>query len=352
MLLPSVSDAYARALSRFLGSRGLPGDAPVLPAPTAPGPASARVAGLRFGDTLTRASEQLGERTLGVAFGTRVGGAAFGLLGIAAASAGTLLEAIEHLQRFESLTSTLGQMTLRREAGTVTLVWQPHAPVAPAVVEGILAGWVSFGRYLVGDEMAGDEPVPVLGVSFAHARPPSVSAHEALMHCPVRFNADEHSVTIPEGLLALRPRCADDRLNGALKRWLDRCTAAVQAPRHRPTTHRVAALLAHELGTQPLDEQQVAMQLGLSPRTLQRRLAAEGMAFRHLLDAARAQHAIVAVLRGGQPLIDLGPDIGFEEQSSLCRAFRRWTGYAPLALRERLAPIASELRLRESMASH
>jgi hypothetical protein len=89
----------------------------------------------------------------------------------------------------------------------VTLVWQPHAPVAPAVVEGILAGWVSFGRYLLA------EPVPVLGVSFAHARTASVSAHEALLDCPVRFGAEEHSVTIPQELLEIRPRCADDTLN-------------------------------------------------------------------------------------------------------------------------------------------
>lgn len=332
MLLPSVSDAYARALSRFLGSRGLP-----LAPPLQPG-ASARVAGLHFGDTLTQAGHVLGDRTLGIAFGTRVGGGAFGLLGVAAASAGTLQEAIEHLQRFESLTSTLGQMTLRRQPGTVTLVWQPHAPVAPSVVEGILAGWVSFGRYLLA------EPVPVLGVSFAHGKPPSVSGHEALLACPIRFDAAEHSVTIPAELLALRPRCADDRLNAALKRWLHRCTAAVEAPRHRPITHRVASLLADAWPQGPLDEQAAAAALGFSCRTLQRRLADEGMAFRHLLDAARAQQAIVAVLRGDQTLVDLGASIGFDEQSSLCRAFRRWTGYAPLALRERLAPVAGELR--------
>ncbi len=331
--LPSVSLSYAGALRAYLRERGLPG-----PARREAAVPTARIAGDAYGAALLEGGRSLGDTALGLGFGTRVGGAGFGLLGVAAATAGSLREAIVHLQRFESLTSTLGHVDVRRSRGTVTLAWRPWTPVAAPVAEGIVAGWVSFGRYLVG------EHVEVRGVSFAHRCASSVSRYEAALDCPVRFGTGEHAVTIAADLLDARPRFADARINGALDAWLDRCTTPLAAPADRPASRQVAALLGERLPLPEADERAAARLLGVSPRTLQRRLADEGTGFRHLLDAARAQHAVQALLGGGPSLADLSADVGFGEQSSLCRAFRRWTGHAPLALRERLAPLFRELR--------
>jgi AraC-like DNA-binding protein len=328
---PSVSGSYARALRGFLGTCGLP------EIDTAGGLGGQRVAGDALGDALVDSGNALGDPTLGIRFGTRVGGAGFGLLGVATATAPSLAQALRHLQRFESLTSTLGRVDVRREGGRVTLAWRPSQPVAPAVVEGILGGWVSFGRYLLGEQ------VDVHGIAFAHGRATALSAYEQAIACPVRFGAAETSVTFAAELLDARPRFADGAVNGAIDRWLDRCTVGVAAPTGQQAARRVAQLLA-ALPLADVDETRVATALGLQRRSLQRRLAAEGTSFRALLDAARAQHAIVTLLAGPPHLLQLGADIGFGEQSSLCRAFRRWTGHAPLPLRARLAPFFQVLR--------
>jgi len=329
---PSVSGSYARALRAFLASRGLPGG------DTAWGMRGVRVEGTALGDALVGGGRELGDPMLGVAFGTRVGCAGFGLLGVAAATATSLGEAVRHLQRFESLTSTLGRVRVTRAGRAVTLAWRPVRPVAPAVVEGILAGWVSFGRYLLGERVA------VRGLSFAHARGAAVSAYEQQLDCPVRFGDEHASVTVDADLLDARPRLADARVNAAIGAWLDRCAVAVDAPVGLHATRRVAALLAAQATLDEVDERFVATALCIGPRTLQRRLAAEGSRFRALLDAARAQHAIVTLLHDTPRLAQLGADVGFREQSSLCRAFRRWTGYAPLPLKARLGPVFQELR--------
>lgn len=329
---PSVSGSYARALRAFLDSRGLPATG------AASGMGGLRVGGDALGDALVGGGRELDDPLLGIRFGTRVGCAGFGLLGVAAATATSLGEAVRHLRRFESLTSTLGCVRVRREGAAVTLAWRPVRPVAPAVVEGILAGWVSFGRYLLG------EHVRVRGLGFAHARSSAISAYEQQLECPVRFGSDEASVTIDADLMDARPRLADARVNAALGAWLDRCTFAVAAPESLAVTRRVAGLLASLGAPGDVDEHGVAAALGVQRRTLQRRLAAEGASFRVLLDAARAQHAIVTLLHGAPRLAQLGADIGFHEQSSLCRAFRRWTGYAPLPLKARLGPVFQELR--------
>lgn len=344
--LPSVSTAYARAWRAFLDDQGLAGagrDAPALapfgalPA-DAPAPPAHRVDGTAFGQALVQGRRLLGDPMLGVRFGLRVGGGGFGLLGIAAATAATLGQSILQLQRFESLTSTLGRVRAERDGDRVTLSWSPHQPVAPAVVEGILAGWVSFGRHLL------DTHVRVHALGFTHARAASLSAYEAALDCPVRFGEARTHVTIDADLLDARPRLADARLNAHLLAWLDRCTFAIDAPPAATATGRVMQALARAPTLDRVDIGQAARTLGLGPRTLQRRLADEGSNFRALLDAARGQHALTSLLRERESLSQLGADIGFDEQSSLCRAFRRWTGYAPLALKSRLPGFTDDLR--------
>lgn len=333
---PTVSGAYARAWGAFLDEGGLAGTAPraALDAPAA----TARLDGAVFDGALDGGRRLLGDPLLGVRFGTRVGGGGFGLLGIAAATAPTFAGAVGALARYESLTSTLGRVTVRREGRDVTLSWHAARPAAPAVVEGILAGWVSFGRHLVG------ERVPVRALAFAHARGAALSAYEAVLDCPVRFDADETRVTVDAALLDARPRMSDARLHAHLVRWLERCTLGVDAPADRPVTRRVMRWLADEAPLAEAEASGAAIALGVGTRTLQRRLADEGTSFRALLDAARGEAAILGVLSGRDSLSDLGGAVGFDEQSSLCRAFNRWTGYAPLAVRSRLPDFADDLR--------
>jgi AraC-like DNA-binding protein len=336
----SVSVSYERSLRAYLQTRGLP--APRAGPDDACACPAARVDGHAFGEELAYSGHVLGDVTTGLSFGLRVGGAGFGLLGVAAATAPTLRDSVRQLRRFESLTSTLGHMTVQMHGRhLVSLCWQPADPATPpAVAEAILAGWVSFGRYLL------DERVDVVGVGFAHRAPASVSAYEAALQCPVRFGVGLNSVTLAANLLDARPRFAEPVISTALDDWLDRCTLGVATPPQRqPTARRVAQVLAGRLALAEANEDSVATVLQLSRRTLQRRLTEEGSNFRALLDAARAQHAIVGVLRGGVSLAQLGAEIGFDEQSSLCRAFRRWTGYAPLVVKSRLQSMYSDLRV-------
>lgn len=332
--MPSVSSLYADALAAFLRERGfMIGTSDALPEIS---PAR-RVVGRAYAQAMITGVRELGDSALGLEFGTRVGGGGFGLLGIAAATAPTLRGTIEHLTRHESLTSTLGRASMRQQGEQVHLEWHPAQGVPPAVIEGILSGWVSFGRHLLG------ERVDVRQVSFAHRRIASMDAYESAFNCPVRFDCAAYAVTISADLLDARPRHADATLSAALAGWVDHCSAAV-APGRREWMRRTAGMIGTQLSFADADEQSVADALGIGRRTLQRRLRQEGTSFRRVLDAARAQHAIIGLLRDAPSLTGLSADIGFDEQSSLCRAFRKWTGYAPLDFRHRLSGVFCQLR--------
>ena len=332
---PSVCTLYADALGAFVNERGL--EMPVATPVAVAVARSPRLCGAAYSTLMSSASRQLGDNALGLRFGTRVGGAGFGMLGIAAATAPTLREAIRHLTQLESITSTLGRAMVRRHGARVYLSWHPAQALPPSVVEGILSGWVSFGRYLLG------ERVDVAQVSLRHRRIAPQEVYDSVFDCPVRFEACCYGVTIAADLLDARPRFDDPRLNDAIGDWLRHC--AFSAMREAlPVTRAINTLFQSALPLAEADENTVAAMLGYSRRTLQRMLRSEATSFRQILDAARAQHAVMALMRGDMALSDVAADIGFDEQSSLCRAFRKWTGYAPLAFKRRVAGVFTPLR--------
>ncbi|MFT3856680.1 MAG: AraC family transcriptional regulator ligand-binding domain-containing protein [Aquabacterium sp.] len=81
--------------------------------------------------------------------------------------------------------------------------------------------------------------------------------------------------------------------------------------------------------------EEVAAALGMSVRTLQHRLQAQGLAFRAVLDRIRRGQALALIAQGEVALVDVATILGFSSQSSFARAFQRWTRTSPGAYRNR-----------------
>ena len=77
-----------------------------------------------------------------------------------------------------------------------------------------------------------------------------------------------------------------------------------------------------------------AQWLGLSERTLKRRLQDEGTTFSALLAQARSGQARALVADGDLPLTQIAERMGFSDLSSFSQAFKRWFGVAPSVLRK------------------
>lgn len=73
----------------------------------------------------------------------------------------------------------------------------------------------------------------------------------------------------------------------------------------------------------------VAERLALSPRSLHRKLEAEGESFQKIKDELRRDIAIHALTRTDTPLKQISVDVGFADQASFQRAFVQWTGRPP-----------------------
>lgn len=105
--------------------------------------------------------------------------------------------------------------------------------------------------------------------------------------------------------------------------------------RDREVVRRVRELLARDLGTAPSLEA-AAHALRISPRTLHRRLAEEGSAFRAIREELRRTYALARLEKTRRRIADIAADIGYSEPSAFFRAFHSWTGESPSAYRKRV----------------
>ena len=146
----------------------------------------------------------------------------------------------------------------------------------------------------------------------------------------MRFDCPQAAVSFPAILLATPLPSS----NPALKHLYEEECARLLADLEEAgsTAEQTLRLLRKFEGQYP-QMPKIARMLNLSPRTYRRRLAAEGQSFQELLDQVRAEHA-TRYLRGTRmPLAAIADLVGFNDASNFRRAYRRWTGRAPGAVR-------------------
>lgn len=296
-----------------------------------------RVRGSDFCEQVTHAVKATADCNLAFRFGAAIGGRAFGLLGISAATAPTLGQSLKNLLRWEPLTSTLGRIGISSSHHQLRVTWDAKPDVPGPVVEAVLSGWISFGRFLA------NEALPILSLELTHARSQR-SDVESIVDCPVKFGARENAVVAPVGILDVRPRFADSTLHSSISRWLDDSMRAFATPAER-LSPRLTHAIVTELESGEPRESGVAERLGFTPRTLQRHFAAYGTSYRRVLELLRANVALLHLSEGEGRLIDIAHSVGFHEQATLTRAVKRWTGRSPREIARLFGPDFAPLRV-------
>ena len=103
----------------------------------------------------------------------------------------------------------------------------------------------------------------------------------------------------------------------------------------RSIAQRVTALLADAPTGHYPQLVEVADAVGLAPRTLMRRLRAEGVTFQQLLDSARQARTLWLLQHTRCSIEDIAARLGYADTSNFSRTVRRWFGATPLVLRQR-----------------
>ena len=175
-----------------------------------------------------------------------------------------------------------------------------------------------------------------LMVHFEHsaASPAAAQALEKMLRCPIRFEAANNGLILSVADAKAVYREEDQDLISVLV-----CYLADSSPRENTSpswSDRVLGLIASYMGQRPITLEGLAVDLGMSPRSLQRRLSQEGNSLRELLRGHRQQIAQQSLHSGGPRLSNLAEALGYADTTTFWRAHRSWTGQAPSAARRAL----------------
>lgn len=167
-------------------------------------------------------------------------------------------------------------------------------------------------------------------VEFSHPRPADTGEHERIFECPVRFGADACQLVIARDVWDTPCPGRDPALFSLLDVHARTLLDQLASP---DVVGRVREAIEAELrGGNPKIES-VARRLAMSPRTLQRRLRDQGVLFNDLLDAMRFRAAKSYLAQRDIASREVAYLLGFAEQSSFNRAFKRWSGQTPVEFR-------------------
>lgn len=105
-------------------------------------------------------------------------------------------------------------------------------------------------------------------------------------------------------------------------------------PEYQGLRQHVVNALVDRIGHSPLAISDVAKDLNLSKRTLQRHLKEQGTSFSELRDQVRKHYAVDYLLKQNRRVDDIYSALDFSDRTSLTNAFRRWMGLAPSTFRK------------------
>lgn len=274
---------------------------------------------------LWQASERCtGDSGFGLKVGSGVSPASINVVGFVLQSAPTLRDAIVMVQKYQRLISDGGRFQMLAGSAATWVVYHPRQgqlAFSPHQIEAVLAAVVTFAVWLTGSALR------PLRVQFSQSRLGPESGYRNVFACPVDFEQAFNGLLLD---------------NAALDQALPQANPQLAQVHEQFTAARLAALdlssvsapdlrqwLTAQLGPQAPRRAQAAQALGVSERTLARRLSAQGYSFDSLLDEVRRELALLAVADSNRALSDIAQSLGFAELSPFYRAFQRWTGMPP-----------------------
>jgi len=236
-------------------------------------------------------------------------------------------DGLHRIARFKRL-CTPEQLHIAEGKGecTITSEWLYATAAEPAIaVDVTFASLLELGRRGTGQHLTPRR------VDFTRVRPKS-RVHRAHFGCPIRFGARRNALVLNSADLDRPFPGHNPELLAILTPALASALGELQA--QSSITEHAKVVLKRSLASGRPELADVARELGMSERTLQRRITDEGATFRELLVEARQE-------LGRQLLSDPAADIdevacllGYQDASSFYRAFRDWEGVTPSQWRE------------------
>lgn len=191
------------------------------------------------------------------------------------------------------------------------------------------------------------QSIQPLAVYFSTPAPAGVDYPTLFFHCPVEYASSELTLLLPASVASMPIPTADRQIAKELRELIEDNMARSQL--QNGLSNRVAAIIARAPARPPsIDE--IAAQMGMSGRTLRRRLEDDGANFHDIINDVRFRCAADMLLNTACSVESIAMQVGFSDASNFRRAFKRWGGQTPAEYRREknsaeLLSLASERML-------
>jgi AraC-like DNA-binding protein len=214
------------------------------------------------------------------------------------------------------------------------------APAAGVTLHSVNVDY-RLSRLITGSRtLAGDPHLAPHEIGFSYPRPSSLAPYHTRYGKQVRlvFDTERPRLVFAHDVLDTPSVYGDPVLHDLLLAQAEKLVERLRAQQTESVARRLHDVIASQLATGKPSTARAARKLGLSERTLRRRLADEGESFQSIVDTVRSAMAQVYLQDNRLSADGLAERLGFDSAASLRRAFRRWTGSS---LREQRAQVAA-----------
>lgn len=250
----------------------------------------------------------------------------YSVLGYIAMNCSTLRKIQAKIPIFEKIVGDMGQTSITDDNGYIYQSWRctfsdPQAKRHE--VEHVLGSWHTYGRHYLGINCSHS-------IWFAHPPPQDeclLNEYKEIFGCEVCFNKPLSCIVFKEEVLDEILPQANEQL---LQTLLGHATQAMAIiDKYQPVSVQVKNILILILKQRTPSSETIARQLGMSNRTLQRKLKEEGLSYKEVLNELRLELALHYLEHTELTVETIADELGYMEIRSFHRGFKLWTGRTP-----------------------
>lgn len=272
------------------------------------------------------------DQTLGPGFSVRVGQHMkmddYGVLGLSWKTTSKAVEIFERCERYFKLLSNTYVFKVEKE-GEISKI---HL-FRDAYRRGVeLSNEATFSATIVVLKAITKTDIAPLSISFKHSAPKDLKSYHSGFNCPVLFNQAHNFIAYKTADLETRTAKADISINKFLVERVEEETRGIEISSIKIVTD-VATLIKDALPGGIPSIFQIGKHMGMSSRTLTRRLSEAGITFRDLIRQTQEKMSKDLLRNSSDSVGEIAFQTGFSEQSAFSRAFKRWTGKSPVEYR-------------------
>ncbi len=272
------------------------------------------------------------DREIGPGFSVRVGQQMkiedYGVLGLSWKTCSWAGEIFDRSERYFKLLSNTYFFRVKKgtEISRVYLNREAHRPGVE------LSNEATFSATVVVLQAITESNIAPVEVSFKHAPPEKLDDYAAAFNCPVMFNQPQNYIAYKTEDLNMRTAKADESINRFLVERVEEETKGIEFSANKIVVD-VENLIKDALPSGIPGVEQIGQLMGMSRRTLTRRLSESGLTYRHLIKKIQEEVSKDLLKNSSRSIAEIAFETGFSEQSAFSRAFKTWTSLSPTEFR-------------------